>query len=114
MENMRSQFVTASNFPTVIQNQKTNPTQGKGNLSAIPYVFTEHGGTMVASILRSKRAVEMNIEIVRAFISLRQMTMQRASLSIKIEQIRTEIYMRLDEHDSQLSAIYEAIKSAGR
>jgi hypothetical protein len=42
-----------------------------GGLRKLPYAFTEHGVTMLASVLRSKRAIEINIQIVRAFIALR-------------------------------------------
>ena len=54
---MRSQIVTAS--------------QIKRNIKAIPFAFTEHGVAMLASILKSDKAVKMNIAIVRAFIALR-------------------------------------------
>ncbi len=53
-EGIRSQLVTAS--------------QKKRNIGITPYAFTEHGVTMLASILRSEKAIEMNIAIVRAFI----------------------------------------------
>ena len=55
---MRSQIVTAS--------------REKRNISALPYAFTEHGVTMLASVLRSEVAIKMNIAIVRAFVAMRK------------------------------------------
>lgn len=60
-ESMRSQIVTASALT-------------KRNISSPPYAFTEHGVTMLASVLRSDKAVQVNIAIVEAFISLRTFT----------------------------------------
>ena len=78
---------------------------------ATPYAFTEHGVTMLASILRSERAVKMNIAIVRAFIALRQIALNHKALAEKMDQLKTEMYERLGEHDTQLKAIYEAIEN---
>ena len=78
---------------------------------AIPYAFTEHGVTMLASILRSERAVKMNIAIVRAFIALRQLASHHKDLAKKLDQLKNEMYDRLGEHDTQLNAIYDAIEN---
>ena len=70
-----------------------------------PFAFTEHGVTMLASILNSDKAIEMNIVIVRAFVALRQITLQNHDLSAALEQLRKEINERLGGHDAQLNAI---------
>src|SRR5689334_3390601 len=67
-ENLRSQIVISS----------------WGGSRYLPYVFTEHGVTMLASILKSERAVKMNITIVRAFIALRKISMHYSELAEKI------------------------------
>ena len=77
----------------------------------MPYAFTEHGVTMLASILNSDRAIEMNIAIVRAFIALRQIALYHRDLAEKLDQLKNEMYERLDSHDSQLNAIYDAIEN---
>ena len=64
---------------------------------AIPYAFTEHGVTMLASVLRSERAVKMNIAIVRAFIALRQLALHHKDLAEKLDQLKSEMYDRLGE-----------------
>jgi hypothetical protein len=52
-----------------------------------PYVFTEHGIAMLSSVLRSKRAVQMNIQIIRAFIRLREMLINHKDLAARVEKI---------------------------
>jgi hypothetical protein len=89
---IRSQFVTAS--------------QKKRNLGAMPYAFTEHGVTMLASILKSEKAVQMNIVIVRAFIALRQFAMQYKELAEEILKIKQTV----ENHSEQLTKIYGAIE----
>ena len=73
----------------------------------LPYAFTEHGVTMLASVLRSPKARQMNIAIVRAFIALRKFALQRSEV---FEQLR-ELKDRINEHDVQLSSIYDAIEN---
>lgn len=90
---MRSQIVTAS--------------QKKRNVGLIPYAFTEHGVTMLASVLKSEKAIEMNIFIVRAFIALRQFALQYKGLADEIQEIR----LTVDNHSEQLGKIYAAIET---
>ena len=95
---LRSQFVTLEN--------------GRGKYPKyLPNVFTEHGVTMLASVLKSKRAVKMNIAIVRAFISLKQFALQHKDLATQLEGLRKELNERIGEHDGQLAAIYDAIEN---
>jgi hypothetical protein len=89
--NLRSQFVTSS----------------WGGHRHLPLAFTEHGVTMLASILKSDRAIKMNIAIVRAFIALREVVFFYKEMADQISEIRN----RLGEHDVQLNSIYEAIEN---
>jgi len=73
-----------------------------GGTRKLPYAFTEHGITMLASILRSERAIEINIQIVRAFIALRQYALGYAELNQKLETFMLETNM-------QFSDIYQAL-----
>jgi hypothetical protein len=73
----------------------------------LPYAFTEHGVTMLASVLKSKKAVQMNLAIVRAFISLRQYFLNYKELADQIHELR----QKTGEHDAQLSQIYIAIEN---
>ncbi|MGL6269332.1 MAG: ORF6N domain-containing protein [Chitinophagaceae bacterium] len=77
----------------------------------LPFAFTDHGVTMLSSVLNSDRAIEMNIAIVRAFVSLKQIDLRHRELAEKLDQIKASFSGRLDEHDTQLNAIYEAIEN---
>jgi len=95
IKTLRSQFVT-SNW---------------GGRRYLPYAFTEHGVTMLANVLKSKKAIKMSIAVVRAFISLKQMALQHKDLAERLEELRKELHERIGEHDSQLAAIYDAIEN---
>jgi hypothetical protein len=56
----------------------------------LPYVFTEHGITMLSSILKSKKAIQVNIAIVRAFIKLRELLSTHKDIILEIEKIKEE------------------------
>jgi len=73
----------------------------------LPYAFTEHGVTMIASILKSPKAGAMNIAIVRAFIALRKLALQKNDLV----KILNALKDRLDERDVQLKNIYDSIEN---
>jgi phage regulator Rha-like protein len=77
----------------------------------LPYAFTEHGVTMLANVLKSKKAIKMSIAVVRAFISLKQMALQHTDLAEKLEDLRKELHERIGEHDTQLAGIYNAIEN---
>jgi hypothetical protein len=74
---------------------------------ALPYAFTEHGITMLATILKSKRAIQMNIAIVRAFIILKQFASDYKELA---EQIK-ELKKTTGNHNVQLNQIYNALEN---
>ncbi|MBI2282204.1 MAG: ORF6N domain-containing protein [Bacteroidetes bacterium] len=84
--NLKSQIVTSS----------------WGGVRKLPYAFTEHGVTMLAGILRSEKAIVMNITIVRAFIALRQIAMQYKELAEKLAQLE-------NSNHQQFKEIYQAL-----
>ena len=62
--------------------------KGRGRHSKYaPYVFTEHGIAMLSSVLRSKRAVQMNIQIIRAFIRMREITAHHKDLADRVDKL---------------------------
>jgi len=73
-----------------------------GGTRKLPFAFTEHGVAMLAGLLNSSKAIEVNIQIVRAFIALRQFALGYAELNLKLETFMTETNM-------QFSEIYEAL-----
>ena len=70
---------------------------------ATPYAFTEQGVAMLSSVLRSKRAVRVNIEIMRAFVRLRQMLATHADLARQIEALEKK-------YDAQFKVVFDAIR----
>ena len=86
----------------------SNKNRGKIYL---PYAFTEHGVTMLASVLRSKRAIDMNIAIVRAFTAMRRFAKNNNDLIGQIQELKIEMQAKLGEHDVQLTAIYDALEN---
>lgn len=71
-----------------------------------PYAFTEQGVAMLSSVLRSQRAVKVNIAIMRAFVKLRQTLETNRELARRFE----ELEKRVGEHDHEIAAILEAIR----
>lgn len=71
-----------------------------------PYAFTEQGVAMLSSVLRSKRAVTVNIQIMRAFVKLREMLGTHRELARKLAQLEK----RIEGHDEEITAIFEAIR----
>ena len=108
---MRSQFVTASESIKDKRSQNVTASQKKRNINVTPFAFTEHGVTMLANVLKSKKAIKMSIAVVRAFISLKQMALQHKDLAERLEELRKELHERIGEHDTQLAAIYDAIEN---
>ena len=85
--NLKSQFVISS----------------WGGVRTAPYAFTEQGVSMLSSVLRSERAIQVNIEIMRAFVRLRQMLATNAELSRKLAALEKK-------YDVQFKAVFEAIR----
>ena len=107
-ERMSSQFVTTSS-----RRPKT----------ALPYAFTEHGVIMLAGLLRSEMAIQMSINITRAFIAMRNYIMSTRSIEAELSELRARLQLleRADEETSEavsdlsedvraeISTIYQAI-----
>ena len=86
--NLKSQFVTSS---------------WGGIRRANPYAFTEQGVAMLSSVLRSKRAVQVNITIMRAFVKLREMLSAHKDLARKLADMEKK-------YDSQFKVVFDAIR----
>ena len=71
-----------------------------------PFAFTEHGAIMAATVLNSKRAIEMSVFVVRAFVRMREMLVKNRQLAAKIN----ELDRRLETHDTAIQDLIEAIK----
>jgi len=90
--NLRSQTATSS------------PTHGGRRY--LPNAFTEHGAIMAATVLNSRRAIDMSIFVVRAFVQMRQATVLNQHVASKL----AELEARLDSHDGEIQGLVEAIR----
>jgi len=86
--NLRSQFGTSSQW---------------GGRRYAPYAFTEQGVAMLSSVLRSKRAVLVNVEIMRTFVRLRQMLAAHADLQRRLDELESK-------YDSKFKVVFEALR----
>ena len=76
------------------------------NIKYRPYAFTEQGVAMLSAVLKSKRAVQVNIAIMRTFVKLREMFALHKELAHKLEHLERKI----EKHDSEIQNIFEAIR----
>ena len=74
-----------------------------------PYVFTEHGVTMLASVLNSDKAIQINLQIVRAFVRLRQYAMLQTQKNTEVEELRKILMLHIDNTDNRFSECNERI-----
>jgi hypothetical protein len=97
LTNLRSQTATSSS---------NSPSEDHGGRRKLPWVFTEHGVAMLSSVLRSPRAVQVNIEIVRAFVRLRRLLAAPGELVEQLQQLAKTV----DLHDGQIRAITNVLQ----
>jgi len=101
---LRSQFAISNRSQIVTGSQKHR------NPRYVPYAFTEHGAVMAANILHSKRAIQMSVFVVRAFIRMRQMLIEQRGLGRKLAELEKELTARLDVHETAINEMFRQIK----
>jgi hypothetical protein len=94
---LRSQFATLER------------TRGQHRKYA-PLVFTEHGAVMAASVLNSRRAVEMSIYVVRAFLRFRELLTSNEELARRLDDLEAHLKSKLAGHDASIAAILSAVR----
>ena len=101
-ENLRSQIVTTPSGRAHLRSQIVT-SSSYGGRRYLPYAFTEQGVAMLSSVLRSSRAVEVNVAIMRTFVQLRRLMDTNRDLARKIEALEKK-------YDEQFAVVFEAIK----
>ncbi|MFN2507307.1 MAG: ORF6N domain-containing protein [Chthoniobacterales bacterium] len=96
--------LTREEFTNLISQNAISSSHG--GRRKLPWVFTEHGAVMLASVLNTAVAVDASIRVVRAFIGLREMISANSLLSAKF----AELERRLDGHDTQIAQLFAAIR----
>jgi ORF6N domain len=94
--------LTHEEFEELILQNATSKGR-RGGRRKLPYVFTEHGAIMVASVLNSKRAIDASVQVVRAFVRLRQMLVSNVSLARKLDEMERK-------YDRQFKIVFDAIR----
>ncbi len=89
-DSLRSQFVTSN-------------VRGRGGRRYLPYVFTQEGVAMLSSVLNSKRAVEVNINIMRAFVRLREFALSSKEITQRLNEMEKK-------YDDQFAVVFQAIR----
>ena len=89
-----------------LRSQIVTSKKGRGGSRYMPYVFTEQGVAMLSSVLRSGRAVQVNVAIMRAFVSLRRLLATNETLSRKF----AELERKLEGHDEAIKSLFNAIR----
>ena len=77
-------------------------TSKRGGRRKLPYVFSEHGVLMLSSVLNSKQAIKVNIQVMRIFTRIRQMFTDNTDLRLEIEKIKT----KLDYQDKNMEVVF--------
>jgi phage regulator Rha-like protein len=95
---------------SALRSQIATSNVGRGGRRYAPYVFTEQGVAMLSGVLRSKRAVAVNIEIMRAFVELRRAVASHTAFEKRLEELERETTARLGRHDRQLNQIFERLR----
>jgi ORF6N domain len=85
------------------QTGTSNERTGRGGRRYRPYVFTEQGVAMLSSVLRSERAAQVNVEVMRTFVRLRRLISQQADLARKLDDLE-------QRYDEQFSVVFDALR----
>ncbi|NTE00813.1 ORF6N domain-containing protein [Agrobacterium tumefaciens] len=112
-ENIRSQIVTGYeeiNSSQIVMTNNPNlksqiVTSSWGGTRKMPYAFTEQGIAMLSGVLKSEKAINMNIAIMRAFVDIRRILLKQNNINEHLIEIKE----RIGEHDVQLNELYDAM-----
>jgi hypothetical protein len=99
-------FQLTSAETEALRSQIVISNEGRGGRRYAPYVFTEQGVAMLSGVLRSDRAITVNIEIMRVFVELRRVASSYAAIEKRLEEMERE----LGGHDEQLSQIFMTLR----
>ena len=98
--------LSADEFEALRSQSVTSKNPGRGGRRYAPYAFTEQGVAMLSSVLNSPRAIAVNIEIMRAFVRLRELIASNKELAAKLDQLEKKV----GSHDRAITEIMLAIR----
>ena len=97
-QNLRSQFVTSE-----------SKTEKRGGRQYYPYVFTEQGVAMLSSVLRSEKAIQVNIQIIDTFVKMRQWVLENKELAKRLSQLEHYFIQHCNDDKEDFKRIYDAL-----
>jgi ORF6N domain len=103
-EMIQNQYTDSGN---TMSSQIVMTYPNKRPISSLPYAFTEQGVAMLSGVIRSSKAINMNIAIMRAFVAVRNVLIKQNDIKEQMKEIKE----RLGEHDVQLNQIYDAMEN---
>jgi ORF6N domain len=100
--------LTRDEFDVLIsQNAMSKP--GRGGRRTLPYAFTEHGALQAANVLRSQRAVQMSVFVIRAFVKMREALRGTPELTRKLTELEKKLTDRLDIHEAAIVEVLQEV-----
>ena len=106
-ENLKFQFGTSSSEDENLKSQVV--ISSWGGLRKLPYAFTEHGVAMLSGVLNSKRAIAVNIQIIRLFSKLRTMALEHKDLRDELNELKTTFIRYARDNNLELEEIYKQL-----
>jgi hypothetical protein len=82
---------------------------GRGGRRTLPYAFTEHGALQAANVLRSSRAVQMSVFVIRAFVKMRETLRAAPELARKLAALEKKLTARLDVHEAAIVHVLQEV-----
>src|SRR5215831_12388406 len=104
-----SQFAMSSGKPPALRSQFVMSKTGRGGRRTLPYAFTEHGALQAANVLRSKRAVQMGVFVIRAFVKMREALRGTPELARKLTGLEKKLTARLDVHEAAIVEVLQEV-----
>jgi hypothetical protein len=101
--------ITAEEW-AALRSQILTSNARRGGRRYLPHAFTEQGVAILSSVLNSRRAIAVNIRIMRAFVKMREMLDSHKDLSRRFEQLESQLGKKLTAHDDAIAAILSAIR----
>jgi predicted amino acid-binding ACT domain protein len=105
-DSLRSQLAMSK---TENSSQIAMSKTGRGGRRTLPYAFTEHGALQAANVLRSKRAVQMSLFVIRAFVKMRETLLGTRELAKKLAALEKRLGSRLDVHEAAIVQVLQEL-----
>jgi hypothetical protein len=103
-------FQLTSDEWAILRSQIVTSSSAHGGRRTMPYGFTEQGVAMLSSVLGSERAIAVNIEIMRAFVRLRNLLVSNKELAKRFSELEQRLERKLESHDQTIAGILDAIR----